>query len=312
VCDGDAVIVADRRTSNVRVAPKNKVSEDEVAYILEVVNTEEFASLPPSQIVPALADRGEYVASESTIYRILKAHKMQSHRGRAKQASARVVTSHCATGPNQVWSWDITWLPAEIKGKYYYWYMILDVFSRKIVGHEVHEAESAELAALLMRRTSLTEGLAGRPLVLHSDNGSSMKGATMLATLENLGVAASFSRPRVSNDNPYAESLFRTCKYRPNYPNKPFSSIEAAQDWILQFVRWYNQVHKHSGLKFITPEQRHNGTADAILKQREQVYAQAKCRNPERWSGQTRNWTISNEVWLNPERTQMEELKQAA
>lgn len=312
VRDGDAAVGADRRTTNVRPPPGNKLSEEERAQILIVVNSGEFASLPPSQIVPALADNGVYLASESSMYRLLKEKEMQHHRGRAKKPSSRVVTSHMATAPNQVWSWDITWLPAGIKGKYYYWYMILDVFSRKIVGHEVHEAEAAELASLLMRRVSLAEGLAGRPLVLHSDNGSPMKGATMLATLENLGVAASFSRPRVSNDNPYAESLFRTCKYRPDYPNKPFGSVEAAQVWMLKFVRWYNQEHKHSGLKFVTPMQRHDGTAAAILEKREQVYRDAKRKNPARWTQQTRNWKLKDEVWLNPERIQPVELKQPA
>jgi transposase InsO family protein len=202
VSEGDAVS-ADGRTTAVRPEPGNKLSEAERQQILEVANSAEFASLPPSQIVPCLADRGVYLASESSFYRVLRSASQQHHRGRAGKPSARVVTSHCATASNQVWSWDITWMPAEIKGKYYYWYMVLDVFSRKIVGHEVHEAESAELAAVLMRCASLSEGLAGRPLVLHSDNGSAMKGATMLATLENLGVVASFSRPRVSNDNPY-------------------------------------------------------------------------------------------------------------
>jgi putative transposase len=258
--------------------------------------------------VPTLADRGVYLASESSFYRVLKQASQQHHRGRAQKPSS----SHCASGPNEVWSWDITWLPAAIKGKYYYWYMMLDVFSRKIVGQEVHEAEAAELAALRMRRTSLSEGLAGRPLVLHSDNGSPMKGATMPATLEHLGVAASFSRPRVSNDNPYAESLFRTCKYRPEYPNKPFGSLEEAQSWMHKFVRWYNQDHKHSGLKFVTPAQRHNGQAIAILAQREQVYHEARDRNPQRWSQQTRNWKLKDEVWLNPERIQTEVLKKAA
>ena len=312
VSDGDAAVAADRRTTNIRSAPDNKLTDEEREQILVTLNSAEFASLPPSQIVPALADQGVELASESSMYRLLKQEKMQYYRGRAKKPSGRVVTSHCATAPKQVWSWDITWLPAEIKGKYYYWYMILDVFSRKIVGHEVHEAESAGLASMLIRRASLAEGLAGRPLVLHSDNGSAMKGATMLATLENLGVAASFSRPRVSNDNPYAESLFRTCKYRPDYPNKPFASIEAAQAWIHQFVHWYNQDHKHSGLKFVTPEQRHNGTATAILEQRDQVYTEARSRNPRRWAKQTRNWKLKDEVWLNPERIQLEELKQAA
>jgi putative transposase len=308
----DGAVRADGRTTTARRPPRNKLSEAERQQILEVVNSAEFASLPPSQIVPSLADGGVYLASESSFYRVLRSASQQHHRGRARQPSTRVVTSHCATAPNQVWSWDITWLPAAIKGKYYYWYMVLDVFSRKIVGHEVQEAESAELAALLMRRASLAEGLAGRPLVLHSDNGSAMKGATMLATLENLGVVASFSRPRVSNDNPYAEALFRTFKYRPDYPRKAFASLEEARAWTQQFVRWYNHEHKHSGLKFVTPAQRHSGTATAVLAQREVVYAQAKARNPGRWSGSIRNWELKDEVWLNPERTPPVELKQCA
>ncbi|HTR06822.1 MAG TPA: IS3 family transposase [Paraburkholderia sp.] len=311
VRDGEAVR-ADGRTMIERPAPRNRLSEAERQQILEVANSAEFASLPPSQIVPSLADRGVYLASESSFYRVLRSASQQHHRGRARQPSTRVVTSHCATEPNQVWSWDITWLPAAIKGKYYYWYMMLDVFSRKIVGHEVQEVESAELAALLMRRASLAEGLAGRPLVLHSDNGSAMKGATMLATLENLGVMASFSRPRVSNDNPYAEALFRTCKYRPDYPRKAFASLEEARAWTQQFVRWYNHEHKHSGLKFVTPAQRHSGVATAVLAQREAVYAQAKARNPQRWSRSTRNWELKDEVWLNPERMPPVELKQCA
>ena len=158
--------------------------------------------------------------------------------------------------------------------------MVLDVYSRKIVGHEVHVAEAAELAALLIRKASLAEGLAGSKVVLHSDNGSAMKGATMLATLEKLGVVPSFSRPRVSNDNPYAKSLFRTCKYRPNYPRRPFENLEQAKTWTQQFVQWYNRQRKHSGLSFVTPAQRHDGKADAILRRREQVNEAAKQRCP--------------------------------
>jgi putative transposase len=311
VSDSEAVR-ADGRTTARRPPPQNKLSEGERQRILEVANDEEFASLPPSQIVPRLADRGVYVASESSFYRVLRSASQQHHRGRARKPSARVVTSHCATASNQLWSWDITWMPAALKGQYYYGYMMLDVFSRKIVGHEVHEAESAELAALLMRRASLAEGLAGRPLVLHSDNGSPMKGATMLATLENLGMVASFSRPRVSHDNPYVESLFRTCKYRPDYPRRPFGSTNEARAWTQQFVRWYNHEHKHSGLKFVTPAQRHDGVAAAVLAQREAVYADARARNPRRWSRSTRNWKLNDEVWLNPERMQPVELKQFA
>jgi putative transposase len=303
---------SDGRKHARRAAPANKLSEEERMQILTVANSAEFASLPPSQIVPTLADAGEFLASESTFYRVLKAASLQHHRGRAKKPSTRVVTSHCATEPNRLWSWDITWIPAAVKGQYYYWYMMLDVFSRKIVGHEVHVVESTDLAALLMRKASLAEGLAGRQVVLHSDNGSPMKGATMLATLEQLGVAASFSRPRVSNDNAYAESLFRTCKYRPNYPRKPFENVQAARTWTMQFVRWYNQRHKHSGLKFVTPAQRHDDKANAILRNREAVYEAAKRRSPERWSGATRNWVLKDEVWLNPERIEPKMLKQVA
>jgi transposase len=144
VRDGDDSVSADSRTTNERPEPANKLSEDEREQILVVANSEEFASLPPSQIVPALADRGVFIASESSFYRVLKAASQQHHRGRAKKPSSRVVTSHCATGPNQVWSWDITWLPSAVKGLYYYWYMVLDVFSRKIVGHEVHVAEPVQ------------------------------------------------------------------------------------------------------------------------------------------------------------------------
>ena len=304
--------IEDGRKDARRVAPANKLTEEERARILVLVNSAELASQAPSQIVPTMVDRGEYIASESTIYRVMKAAAQQHHRGRAKKPSTRVVTSHCATESNRLWSWDITWLPTAVKGLYFYWYMVLDVYSRKIVGHEVHVVEAAELAALLMRKASLAEGLAGRKVVLHSDNGSAMKGATMLATLEKLGVVPSFSRPRVSNDNPFAESLFRTCKYRPNYPRKPFESVEHARIWTQQFVDWYNHQHKHSGLKFVTPAQRHDGKADAILRHREQVYEAARQRRPERWSGATRNWKLKDEVWLNPERAEPELMTQAA
>ena len=309
---GHGESLADGRRGSRRTAPANKLSEEERQRIVQVANSAEFASSPPSQIVPTLADRGQYLASESTVYRILKAEKQQQHRGRAKKPSTRVVTSHCATEANRLWAWDITWLPAQVKGMYFYWFMVLDVYSRKIVGHEVHVAESAESASLLLRKASLAEGLAGRPVVLHSDNGSSMKGATMLATLEKLGIMPSFSRPRVSNDNAYAEALFRTCKYRPNYPSKPFESIDQARQWTLAFVHWYNHQHKHSGLKFVTPAQRHDGRDAAILQHRKNVYEAAKQERPERWTGETRDWNLKGEVWLNPEQDQPVESRKAA
>ena len=302
----------DGRRGSRRQVPANKLSDEERQQILNIANSAEFASRPPSQIVPALADRGLYIASESTVYRTLKAAQQQHHRGRAKKPLHRAISSHCATQANQLWAWDITWLPTKVKGLYFYWYMVLDVYSRKIVGHEVHLAETAELASLLLHRASLAEGLAGRKVVLHSDNGSAMKGATMLATLEALGIMASFSRPAVSNDNAYAEALFRTCKYRPDYPSKPFDSITQAQDWTLKFVHWYNHEHKHSGLKFVTPAQRHDGRDAAILSHRDEVYRLAKQQRPERWTGPTRNWQLNNEVWLNRKKPPPEIFKKAA
>ncbi len=311
--EGVGVIRTDARPTAVRPPSPRGLSVAERTEVLEIARSPAFASLPPSQIVPKLADQGRYVASESTFYRLLKAADLQHPRGRARAPIRRHrPTSHCATGPRQVWCWDITWLSAAVKGTYYYWYMILDLYSRKIVAHEVHAAESAEHASHLIRRASLAEGLAGRLLVLHSDNGGAMKGSTMLATLEALGIAPSFSRPRVSNDNPYAEALFRTGQYRPEYPTQPFADLAAAQAWVLRFVRWYNEDHQHSGIRFVTPAQRHSGEALQIIEHRKQVYEHARAQHPERWSQTLRNWNLPTEVWLNPERIKSEPSSEAA
>lgn len=154
----------------------------------------------------------------------------------------------------------------------------------------------------MLQRAVWAEGCLTSPLVLHADNGSPMKGATMKVTMERLGVVASFSRPRVSNDNPFSEALFRTCKYVPTWPSRGFASIEAARDWVSGFVRWYNTEHRHSAIRFVTPEQRHRGEDRALLASRHQVYKLARAARPERWSGHTRNWRPVEAVWLNPER----------
>lgn len=292
----------DRRPQAVRPVPPNKLTQEEQAALLAAANSPAFASLPPHQIVPRLADAGVYLASESTFYRYLKAHDQQHHRGRTQAPRSRTVTTHEATGPNQLWCWDITWLPAAIKGRFYYWYMMKDVYSRKIVASEVHESESAELAAKLLVAGSLREKLSGRPLVLHADNGSAMKGATMLACMQNLGVVPSYNRPRVSNDNAYAETLFRTAKYSALWPERRFGSLEAAREWVQRFVGWYNEEHRHSGLQYVTPAQRHRGEAEALLARRRVLYAAAKAQHPQRWSGAARGWQLENRVWLNPER----------
>jgi transposase InsO family protein len=266
-------------------------------------NAPEFASLPPSQIVPRLADQGIWIASESSFYRVLRERGQNHRRGRARPATRRKPpTSFEAKAPCQVWSWDITWLPGPIVGAFFYLYLIIDIFSRKIVGWEVHDRETAEFAAQVLEHAVWAERCLTSPLVLHADNGSPMKGATMKVTMERLGVTASFSRPRVSNDNPFSEALFRTCKYTPNWPIRGFATIEAARTWVQGFATWYNLDHRHSALRFVTPDQRHRGEDRGVLASRHQVYELARAARPERWSGPTRNWQPIGPVWLNPER----------
>jgi putative transposase len=298
----DGQIHADQRPLVPRPEPANKLSPVERAAVLDVCNSEEFASLPPSQIVPQLADQGRYLASESSFYRILRTDGQQHHRGRAKPPLRRKPpTSYKASAPCEVWTWDITWMPGPITGTFFYLYLIIDIFSRKIVGWEVHERESADLSAALIRQAVLAEGCIARPLVLHADNGSPMKGATMKVTMEKLGITASYSRPRVSNDNPFSEALFRTCKYRPDWPTKGFATKSEAQAWVKSFANWYNGEHLHSAIRFVTPNSRHAGNDRATLENRAILYANARAKNPERWSGNTRNWQPAEAVWPNPE-----------
>jgi putative transposase len=292
--------LVDRRTGTARV-PANRLSPEEQEAILAVCNAPEYRSLPPTQIVPRLADQGVYIASESSFYRVLRAHDQVQRRGRAT-APRQVPKPEgvCATAPNAAWCWDITYLAASIRGLFYRLYLIEDLFSRKIVGWEVHAEENADHASRLIERACLAEGVHRPGLVLHSDNGSPMKGATMLGTLQRLGIIPSFSRPSVSDDNPYAESLFRTLKYTPAYPNQPFASLADARAWVARFVRWYNEEHRHSAIRFVSPGQRHRGEDIAILANRHRVYAAAQRAHPKRWSRRTRNWAPIEQVWLNP------------
>lgn len=287
-------------------APKNRLSTIEREQVLAVVNSAEFGHLPPSQIVPRLADQGTYIACESTFYRILKAHGQLQHRSAVQPTKARSKPRALqASAPGQLFSWDITYLPTEVKGIYFYLYLFMDIYSRNIVGWQVYDCESSSLASEVMRDICARECIAPGQMVLHSDNGSPMKGATMLATLQALGVAPSFSRPAVSNDNPYSESLFKTLKYRPGYPQQPFKDLLAARVWVGAFVHWYNEEHRHSAINFVTPAQRHAGLDTALLASRTSVYEAAKLRHPERWSGQTRSWKPVLVVHLNPGKTDL-------
>ena len=297
-----------RKPAGQQREPANKLSEAERRQILAVANEPEFAHMPPSQIVPILADRGRYIASESSFYRVLREANQLAHRGKAKAPRHNRPTPLQASTANQLWSWDITYLATTVKGLYFYLYLIMDVYSRKIVGWEVYDTESADHAASVFHKTHLREGIGAESLVLHSDNGSPMKGATMLATLQRLGVMPSFSRPSVSNDNPYSESLFKTLKYHPGFPDKPFGSLQEAREWVAGFQHWYNDVHRHSALKFVTPGQRHRGEDVAILKQRSSLYEATKAQRPERWSGSTRNWEHERIVFLNPNKSTEKEV----
>ncbi len=284
-----------------KTTPSNKLCASERGELLRVANSLEYRDLSPKQIVPRLADEKKYIASESTFYRVLREEKQMAHRGRAKAPRSKPPAEHCATGPRQVWSWDITYLRSPVVGMFFYLYLFVDIWSRKIVAQRVYASECTDLAAELLQQGLCDEGTNGVGMVSHSDNGSPMKGATLKATMERLGVIASYSRPGVSDDNPYSESLFRTLKYRPNYPSKPFESIEAAQAWVDGFVDWYNNEHLHSGIGFTTPVSRHDGDADEILRHRREVYEAARRKRPERWSrGAIRAWDSPGVVTLNP------------
>lgn len=279
--------------------PANKLTQVERENILALVNSLEYRDQAPSQIVPRLADQGKYVCSEATMYRILHENEMVHHRGASRPKAHTKPDALIATKPCQLWSWDITFLCSNIRGQFYYLYMFMDIYSRKIVGFDVFADQTAEHAAQVVSKAYCEEGLQAGDVTLHSDNGGPMKGSTMLATLQRLGVIPSFSRPSVSDDNPFSEALFKTLKYCPNYPSKPFESLVAAKTWITAFVDWYNNVHQHSGINFVTPSARHAGQDTRILAKRARVYEFARQQNPNRWSGNIRNWKQTAEVYLN-------------
>lgn len=283
--------------------PRNALTADETAQVLAVMTSARYAGLSPKQLVPALADEGLYLASESTMYRLRRRLGLRCLRPRIRSHVTRGSTVHRATSPNQVWSWDITYLPTTVRGRFLYLYLIMDVWSRRVVGWDVFERESAEHAAELVQRVCAESSLDSRGLVLHSDNGKPMRGSTMLATLQWLGVVPSFSRPHVANDNPYSEALFRTLKHAAVYPQLPFADRETARAWITRFVAWYNGEHRHSAIRYVTPDQRHGGLEGTILARRHSLYQRARATNPERWSRSTRNWTPVTSVVLNPEPT---------
>jgi len=289
------------------------LSSDEKDLIISIANSEKYRDLSPAKIVPTLADEGRYIASESSFFRVLRSEKMMSHRSNSSPRKVTPPEELTATKPNEIWSWDITYLKTSIRGKFYYLYLPMDVFSRMIVHWEIHEFENSDLSSMMIENACIKNNVAKDQVILHSDNGGPMKGATMLATLQRIGVVPSFSRPAVSNDNPYSESLFKTLKYCPQYPEKGFESLEDAKSWMTKFIHWYNHIHLHSSIKFVTPYSRHHGMDVKVLENRKIVYAAAKAKNPKRWSRQTRCWDQDNQVFLNPRKVKEEvQLKMAS
>ena len=295
---------ADRRPGARRPRPANALSEEERAEIIHVANLPENASKAPAAIVVDLADEGRYLASESSFYRVLGEHGQNKRRGHAREPARRPApVTHTAVAPCQVWVWDITWLPTTVAGLFFKMYIIMDLFSRKIVAWEVFAEENADHSAELLRRAALAEKIAAIAdlLVLHGDNGSPLRAGTVDALMYSLGITPSRSRPRVSNDNAHAEAFFRTAKYHPSRIPEGFDTLEAARQWAASFINWYNHEHKHRSLNHVTPQQKHTGEDHAILAQRHQLYEQSRYKNPGRWiQGSTRDWSPVNATTLNP------------
>ena len=266
----------------------------------------------PQAFYKLLDESGLYMCSLSTLYRIFRKRGLTGKRTPTRAAQARSrPTSYCATKPDAVWTWDITYLRSSMyTGIFYYAYVIIDVYSRAVISARVFEADNAEFASQFLQEAFTSRGIAPRQLVVHSDNGASMKAAKTQAVLENNGVTFSHSRPRVSNDNPYSESLFRTLKYSGDYlyPRNGFASLEEAQRWIDGFVEHYNECHRHRGIRMVTPGSRYRGEDAEILRKRRLVMEQAKKEQPQRWiQDRLLNCQPVENVWLNPENGQLQE-----
>lgn len=292
----------DDRRQGPRMSPHNKLSETERQRVLEVINSEPYRDLSVKQIVPRLCDTGVYLASESTMYRILEQEGLDAHRQPSKPRKYSRPRQHIATGPSQLLCWDITYLPTSVRGQFFYLHLFLDVWSRKIVGWGVNDVQCGTFASELLMAVCDDMNVDSDGVVLHADNGQQMKGSSMLSTMQWLGIVPSFSRPNVSDDNPYVEALFRTLKYRPGYSSQRFATLEEATAWVARFVRWYNHEHLHSGIGFVTPHDRHIGADVARLAGRRAVYAKANARHPERWTGNVRSWQRPRIVKLQPDR----------
>ena len=283
-----------------RSTPARALSAEEQALVREVLNSERFQDCAPRQVYATLLDEGTYLCSWRTMYRILKAHAEVRDRRDQLRHPSYSKPELLATAPNQLWSWDITKLKGPATWTYYYLYVILDVYSRCIVGWMVMERECASLAEELIAESCAKQGIEPEQLTLHADRGSAMTSKTVAQLLADLGVTKTHSRPHVSNDNPYSEAQFKTMKYRPGFPEQ-FGSLMDARSWMRQFVAWYNHEHRHSGISLLTPASVHDGKAPAVLAARGQVLESAYRAHPERFvRGVPTTGELPSAVWINP------------
>lgn len=283
-----------------RPKPDRALSEEEQQAVIDALNTEEFADLAPPQVYAKLLDRGIYLASLRSIYRILERHDQVRERRDVRRHPRYSKPQLVATGPNQVWSWDITKLLGPQKWVYYHLYVLLDIFSRLVVGWLLAERESAELATRLIGESYAKQGIAPGEVTLHADRGTAMMAKTMAQKLADLGISESHSRPRVSNDNPFSESQFKTLKYRPEFPDR-FDSYRHAESVSRELFDWYNNGHQHSALAFLTPADVHYGRAANILAERQLVLDAAYAKTPERFvKGKPRVATLPDAIYINP------------
>lgn len=286
-----------------RPSPVHALSAEERALVRETLNSERFMDAPPRQVYASLLDEGRYLCHWRTMYRILAAHDEVRERRLIRRHPSYKKPELLATAPNQVWSWDITWLRGPHKLEKYPLYTVLDIFSRYVVGWMLADVESSELASHLIAETARKQGILPETLTLHADNGSPMTGKPLSQLLVNLGIAGSHSRPHTSNDNPFSEAQFKTMKYQPDYPDRFGSKIEAHQ-WVQTFLNWYNNEHYHSGLNLMTPASVHYGTAAAVQQQRQVVMAAAYQAHPARFAGGLPHVKgVPNAVWINPPAT---------
>lgn len=286
-----------------RQPPKNALSVEENQHVLDLLHSERFVDKTPYETFNTLIDSGEYYCSTRTLYRILEKQGETSIRRLQRNHRDAVKPELIATKPNEVWSWDITKLRSDKKWVYFYLYVILDIYSRYVVGWLIADCESKELARQLIQKTALKHGIQPYQLTLHSDNGPSMTSHTVSQLLDNLGITKTHNRPHTSNDNPFSEAQFKTLKYCPEFLGQ-FSTMDTAEKFSQQFFKWYNSEHYHSGIAWLTPESVHYERASAILKKRHQVMLESYVKNPIRFNNNIpRLKQLNSAVYINPPQT---------